>query len=82
MATEKQREIAWDKASPIRRRNPNLWRKDPQGNRIYKPAYGTEGQYGWEVDHKTPKAKGGTDDPRNLQALQWEANREKGAKKR
>jgi len=32
------------------------------------------------VDHKNPKDKGGSDQLRNLQPLQWEENREKEAK--
>lgn len=35
---------------------------------------------GWEVDHKHPVAKGGSDNPRNLQAVQWEENRTKSDK--
>jgi len=34
----------------------------------------------WEIDHKNPKDKGGSDQLRNLQPLYWEENREKGAK--
>ncbi len=81
MATKKQAEIAWENAGNIRGRNPNLWRRDELGNPIYKPAYGNEGEHGWEVDHKNPKAKGGTDDPRNLRALQTKANRRKADKR-
>ena len=77
MATERQKETAWEKAKKVRGRNPNLWRKDELGNLIYKPAYGTEGERGWEIDHIRPKSKGGTDALDNLQALQTEANREK-----
>jgi 5-methylcytosine-specific restriction endonuclease McrA len=80
MASQKQKEIAWDKADPILGKNPNLWRLDPYGHTIYKPAYGKEGDQGWQVDHKHPKSKGGTDNPRNLQALQTEENRKKGGK--
>lgn len=80
MATKKQKESAWEKATPIRGKNPNLWRRDPEGNKIYKPAHGKADKQGWEVDHKNPKSKGGTDNPRNLQALQTKANREKGSK--
>lgn len=81
MSTEKQKDKAWESATPIPGKNPNLYRKDQDGNVIYKPAYGTQGDKGWEIDHKNPKSKGGTDNPRNLQALQWEANRKKGNKK-
>jgi len=37
---------------------------------------------GWELDHKNPIARGGTESPRNLQALHWEENRAKSDKKR
>lgn len=68
----------WDKADPIRGRNPDTWRRDEEGNIIRYASYGTVGEYGWEVDHRNPVAKGGTDNPRNLRALHWEENREKG----
>ena len=32
---------------------------------------------GWEVDHRHPISKGGTDSPKNLQAVQWKENRQK-----
>ena len=44
---------------------------------IYKPSYGKQSEMGWELDHKFPKSKGGTDSSRNLQAVQWEENRKK-----
>lgn len=80
MATPKQKETTWDKADTIPGKNPNLWRRDPYGNEIYKPAYGKAGEKGWQVDHKHPKSKGGTDNPRNLQAVQTEENRQKRAR--
>lgn len=55
MATQKQKDAAWNAARPIRGKNPNLFRRDAKGNEIYKPAYGTKGSKGWEVDHKRPK---------------------------
>lgn len=80
MATQNQKDHAWNSAKTIRGKNPNLYRRDAKGNEIYKPAYGTNGEKGWEVDHKKPKAKSGTDSPRNLQALQTRENRKKSDK--
>ncbi|MBC8401510.1 MAG: HNH endonuclease [Candidatus Marinimicrobia bacterium] len=82
MATKKQKDHAWDNAKKIRGRNPESWRRDTQGNIIRHGSYGTQGDYGWEVDHKNPIAKGGTEHLRNIQALQWEVNREKSDKKK
>ena len=35
---------------------------------------------GWEIDHKHPLSKGGTDTSRNIHAVQWEENRTKSNK--
>lgn len=75
MATEKQKEKAWDNAKKIRGKNPELYRRDEYGNTIYKPSYGKTSNMGWEVDHTHPKAKGGTESLRNVQAVQWLENR-------
>ncbi len=71
---------AWDKARKIRGKNPDDRRRDSFGNEMRKASYGTLGSYGWELDHKKPKSKGGTDSSRNIQALHWKANRKKGDK--
>ena len=80
MPSKKKIDHVWDKATPVSGKNPDVWRKDSEGNMIRKPSYGTHGEYGWEIDHKKPIIKGGSDDPRNLQPLHWEANREKSDK--
>ncbi len=80
MPTEKQKEQAWEKAKPIHGKNSNLYRRDSFGNLIYKPAYGKGGDMGWELDHKKPISKGGTDSSRNLQAVQTKTNRKKSDK--
>ncbi|UPR33820.1 HNH endonuclease [Vibrio cyclitrophicus] len=77
MPSKKQIEAVWEKASTIRGKNPNQYRRDAYGNEIYKAAYGTQGTKGWEVDHKNPRSKGGSDSTRNLQALQTAENRKK-----
>ena len=78
MPSKKDIESAWEKGKPIRGKTPDTWRKDAEGNTIRKGSYGTQGEYGWELDHKKPKAKGGTDATQNIQPLHWKANREKG----
>ena len=80
MASKQQKETAWQNTGRVRGKNPNLFRRDALGNEIYKPAYGTQGEKGWEVDHSNPKSRGGTDSPRNLQAMQTKANRTKSDK--
>jgi len=80
VASEKDKKAAWDKAKPIPGKNPDVYRKDPYGNVIRYGSYGTHGEYGWEIDHKHPKSRGGTNNPRNLQAVHWKENRKKGDK--
>ncbi len=78
--TKKDIEAAWERATTVRGEDPDVWRRDEQGNLIRWGSYGTEGKYGWEVDHRFPVSKGGSDDGRNLRALQTEANRKKSDK--
>ncbi|MFH1897545.1 MAG: HNH endonuclease signature motif containing protein [Candidatus Desantisbacteria bacterium] len=80
MASKKQIDEAWEKVKPVSERNPDVWGKDALGNLIRKPSYGTQGEYGWEIDHKYPLSKGGTDTPKNIQPLQWKENRTKSDK--
>ncbi len=80
MASKKDVEQAWENAREVRGRNPDTWRRDPYGNLIRHGSYGTQGEFGWELDHKFPESKGGSDTPHNIQAVQWEQNREKGDK--
>ncbi len=80
MASKKDIDQVWEKAKKIGSKNPNVWRQDIHGNKIRKHSYGTQGEYGWEFDHKYPQAKGGSDSQRNIQPLHWEENREKSDK--
>lgn len=70
----------WERGKKIPGKDPDLYREDAAGNVIYRPSYGKETEMGWEVDHKNPVDRGGTDNLRNLQPLQTEENKEKGKK--
>jgi len=80
MASKKIIQAVWGKGKKFRGKDPEVWRKDKYDNKIRFASYGTEGDYGWEIDHKNPKDKGGSNQLRNLQPLQWKENREKGDK--
>lgn len=68
----------WRKAQAVSGYDENEYRKDRCGTWIRKQSYGTTSDYGWEIDHDKPVAKGGTDDLTNLQPLHWQNNRGKG----
>lgn len=79
MATKDQIDKAWKNAKKIRGKDPGKYRQDPYGNPIYRNSYGKPSEMGWEVDHIKPKANGGRDSTRNLQALHTSTNRRKGS---
>lgn len=81
MASKKQQDQTWGNTSKVRGENPDVYRRDAKGDVIYRSSYGQQSNMGWEVDHSNPKSKGGTDNPRNLQAMQWENNRRKSDKR-
>lgn len=78
--TKEELDQIFAKGDKVRGKNPNLYRIDACGNEIYRHCYGKETPMGWEVDHKNPKANGGSNCNRNLQPLQSSENASKGAK--
>ena len=83
MATSTQYDHAtlsmiWAKAQRVQGYNENVYRTDIYGALMCFGQYGQTSQYGWEVDHIVPVARGGSDALSNLQPLYWENNRKKG----
>lgn len=71
----------WLKGIPVPGYNPAEWRQDAYGNWMKYSDYGnTRSQYGWQIDHILPTAKGGSDQLENLRPLNWLANQRKGDK--
>ena len=70
---------AWNKGGAIPNYDPQTMRYDACGKIILRSHYGkADSEYGWEVDHIKPVAKGGGDELSNLQPLYWKTNRIKG----
>ncbi len=75
MATKQEIQDVWDKGRRVRGKNPDVYRRDTEGNEIYRTSYGKDTDMGWEIDHIDPRARGGGDNMENLQPLQTKANR-------
>jgi 5-methylcytosine-specific restriction endonuclease McrA len=74
--TESKINEVWNKGKKVDG-VPDKYRQDFAGAWMEKEKYGKEESFGWEIDHKVPASKGGTDELENLQPLQWENNRTK-----
>lgn len=75
--TEDKIDLVWEKAKIIDGHDATKYRQDAAGAWIQRDEYGTEGNFGWEIDHIFPEALGGNENLANLQPLQWENNRTK-----
>lgn len=66
------------KAKVIKDEDASVYRNDYAGAWINRDEYGnTDSTLGWEIDHRQPVVKGGSDDLTNLVLLQWNNNRTK-----
>lgn len=78
-ANEVLKRQVWAKAFVIDGYNPSEIRSDRCGKVMMYAHHGdTNSQYGWEIDHIIPVAKGGGNQIDNLQPLNWRNNRRKG----
>lgn len=76
--SEDEIQKVWNKAKIVEGEDKCLYRKDYAGAWIKRDEYGnTSSTLGWEIDHRKPVAKNGSDDLFNLDALQWNNNRTK-----
>lgn len=68
----------WNKMPTIKGKSPDIYRKDAYNNILTYNSYGKDTKTGWNIDHIKPKSKGGSDNIRNLQALQTFKNKSLG----
>lgn len=76
--TESTKTAVWEKGVFIEGYDAGKWRRDKCGHAIEWNQFGNrQSEYGWEIDHIYPVAKGGDDAFGNLQPLYWKHNAEK-----
>jgi 5-methylcytosine-specific restriction endonuclease McrA len=75
---ETLKRAVWNKGTPIPNYDASIWRRDICRHAMNYGEHGNEGEYGWEIDHIYPRARGGQTTLNNLQPLYWMNNRRKG----
>jgi hypothetical protein len=69
----------WKMATTAQGYNPDFVRRDRCGALIQLNQHGNrQSDYGWEIDHVKPTAKGGSHTYQNVQPLHWHNNSSKG----
>lgn len=74
---EATKKAVWQKGREITGFDASMWRHDICGHVMKYSEHGSESDYGWEIDHIKPVAKGGQTILSNLQPLWWKNNRTK-----
>ena len=74
MAKISDKDWCWQQCATINNENPDVYRTDELGNKIRYASYGTNGEFGWHIDHRKPISKDGSDHRKNLRALHWRTN--------
>ena len=67
----------WEKGTVVSNHPADVRRKDFFGTWISKASYGFQSEYGWVIDHITPRNKGGEDTLSNYRPLHWKNNARK-----
>ncbi len=77
MASQEDINAAWEQASAVPGKDRDIWRRDEEGNLIRYGSYGTQEEYGWEIEYRHPLSMGGSESSQNLRALHWADKRKK-----
>ncbi|WP_299242638.1 HNH endonuclease domain-containing protein [uncultured Aquimarina sp.] len=80
MSYQKRKDEVWNKASKLRDKDSNLYRKDDLRNILYYYSYVKNTEMGWEIDHSKPQSKREINHFNNLRVLKTIENRKKGNK--
>ena len=51
MAKISDKDWCWQQCATINNENPDVYRTDELGNKIRYASYGTNGEFGWHIDH-------------------------------
>ena len=54
------KDATWEKASTVRGKDSDEYRRDARGNVICYSSYGKYSPMGWQIDHIKPQSAGGS----------------------